>query len=407
MVSVPVAAAKPEDLGIDSEKLEMVFARAKRDVDDGTLPSAQVAVARHGKLAGMRTYGSAVQGGVEKPATDDTLYHFFSSTKAVVSAAVWLLFEDGQLRLDEKVADIIPEFGTNGKDAIDVETLMLHAGGFPLAPFSRRNVDRPRGAAAGVQPVAAQLAGRQPVRVPRDVDALGAVGDHRAARRAAVEDASSASGCTDPMGLDELFIGCPPEQQHRVADVVYVTPSRCEPPGGWGEVTPEAILRFNEPERARGGRAGRRRRRVGGDDGAVLPAADQRRRDGGRHAHHDAGGDRVRDEGAGAAASHRPDDEARRSDAERQHEPRARRGGCRRRRVRGRIAASGARARRARSGTAAPAGRSPGAIRRRVSASATHERLRRCDGGGAAGVAISSLSVQVVGRLARESRPRA
>ena len=45
MVSVPVAAAKPEDLGIDSEKLEAVFARAKRDVDDGTMPSAQVAVA--------------------------------------------------------------------------------------------------------------------------------------------------------------------------------------------------------------------------------------------------------------------------------------------------------------------------------------------------------------------------
>src|ERR1700674_310272 len=118
MIDATQMATKPEELGIDSEKLEAVFARAKRDVDDGTLPSAQVAIARHGKLAGMRTYGSAVQGGVEKSATDDTLYHFYSSTKAVVSAAVWLLFEDGQLRLDEKVAEIIPEFGTNGKDAI-------------------------------------------------------------------------------------------------------------------------------------------------------------------------------------------------------------------------------------------------------------------------------------------------
>ena len=138
MVSASVVtAAKPEDVGIDSEKLEMVFARAKRDVDQGILPSCQVAVARQGKLAGMRTFGSAVQGGAEKPATDETLYHFFSSTKAVVAAAVWLLFEDGVLRLDEKVADIIPEFGTNGKDVIDIETLMLHAGGFPLAPFKQ------------------------------------------------------------------------------------------------------------------------------------------------------------------------------------------------------------------------------------------------------------------------------
>ncbi|MEJ5222655.1 MAG: hypothetical protein WHT63_11695 [Tepidiforma sp.] len=48
-------AATPEEIGIDSEKLEAVFARAKRDVDDGTLKSAQVAVARHGRLAGVRT----------------------------------------------------------------------------------------------------------------------------------------------------------------------------------------------------------------------------------------------------------------------------------------------------------------------------------------------------------------
>jgi CubicO group peptidase (beta-lactamase class C family) len=32
-----------------------------------------------------------------------------------------------------------------------------------------------------------------------------------------------------------------------VADVLHVTPP-VEPPGGWGEVTPNAILRFNEPE---------------------------------------------------------------------------------------------------------------------------------------------------------------
>ena len=135
MLDTKQVAAKPEDLGIDPERLEAVFARAKRDVDDGILPSAQVAIARHGKLAGTRTFGTAIQGGVEKPATDDTLYHVFSSTKAIVASAVWLLFESGQLRLDERVAQIIPEFGTNGKDVITVEQLMLHAGGFPYAPF--------------------------------------------------------------------------------------------------------------------------------------------------------------------------------------------------------------------------------------------------------------------------------
>jgi CubicO group peptidase (beta-lactamase class C family) len=132
MISARFRATKPEDVGIDSEKLEAVFARAKRDVDEGVLPSAQVAVARNGKVAGLRTFGAA---------TDDSLYCIFSCTKAVVAAATWLLFEDGLLNLDERVADIVPEFGTNGKDVITIEQLMLHTGGFPYAPFRTADWD--------------------------------------------------------------------------------------------------------------------------------------------------------------------------------------------------------------------------------------------------------------------------
>jgi CubicO group peptidase (beta-lactamase class C family) len=245
MIDAKQLASKPEDLGIDSEKLEAVFARAKRDVDDGTLPSAQVAIARHGKLTGMRTYGRAVQGGAEKPATDDTLYHFFSSTKAVVSAAVWLLFEEGQLRLNEKVAGIIPEFGTNGKEAIDIETLMLHAGGFPLAPFAPEKwTDR-----------AALLRAFSEWRLNWPVDSQYEY--HATSMHWVLSEILERRGglpwkefirerITGPMGLDELYIGCALDQQHRVADVYYMSPP-VAPPGGWGEVTPEAILRFNQP----------------------------------------------------------------------------------------------------------------------------------------------------------------
>lgn len=117
MPTAEMVATKPEDLGIDSEKLEALFARAKRDVDDGTLKSAQVAVARKGKLAGVRTYGTVCHAGgsTEVPATNDTLYTIFSSTKAVVGAATWTVCEDGLLKIEEKVSEIIPEFGRTGK----------------------------------------------------------------------------------------------------------------------------------------------------------------------------------------------------------------------------------------------------------------------------------------------------
>jgi CubicO group peptidase (beta-lactamase class C family) len=88
MIEPTQLAAKPEDLGIERAARNGVRSR-QRDVDDGIVPSAQVAVPSW-QLAGMHVWlGGA--GRHREAATDDTLYHFFSSTKAVVSAAVWMI----------------------------------------------------------------------------------------------------------------------------------------------------------------------------------------------------------------------------------------------------------------------------------------------------------------------------
>jgi CubicO group peptidase (beta-lactamase class C family) len=236
---------KPEDAGVDAELLEAVFARAKRDVDEGILPSAQVAVARNGKLAGMRTFGEAVQGGELRPATDDTLYCIFSCTKVIVASAVWLLFEEGLLRLDERVAEIIPEFGTNGKENVTVEQVMLHTGGFPLAPFAQGEWgDREK-----------LLEAFSRWRLNWEPDSnwqYHATSAHWVLseiifRRTGIDYKTFIrERITGPMGLGELFVGLPPEQQGRFAEVGWMS-DPVEPPGGWGEVTPEAILGFNRP----------------------------------------------------------------------------------------------------------------------------------------------------------------
>ena len=43
---------------------------------------------------------------------------------------------DGLLDPAAKVADLIPEFATNGKDVITLEQVMLHTSGFPHAPMA-------------------------------------------------------------------------------------------------------------------------------------------------------------------------------------------------------------------------------------------------------------------------------
>ena len=128
-------ADSPESIGIDSNKLEALFERAEKEVAEGILPSAQIALARHGQIAGMRTVGSVSHEGREELATDDTLYCIFSSTKAITSAAAWLLIQEGKLDCEEIVADIVPEFGTHGKEVVRVEQLFTHTAGFPMAPF--------------------------------------------------------------------------------------------------------------------------------------------------------------------------------------------------------------------------------------------------------------------------------
>jgi CubicO group peptidase (beta-lactamase class C family) len=254
MLNPELIVSKPEDVGIDSEKLEAVFARAQRDVDQGALPSAQVAVARHGKLAGMRTLGSAVQGGKELSATDETLYSIFSSTKAVVGVAVWLLFEDGLLKLEERVAEIIPEFGTNGKEVVTVEQVLLHTGGFPYAPLRPKFWgDRERLLEAFVR---WRLNWEPGTRYEYHPTSAHWVLSEIVERRTGIDFREFIlKRVTEPMGLDELFVGLPPEHDSRVAEVRWVSEA-VEPPGGWGEVTPQAVLRFNGTEARRSGLPG-------------------------------------------------------------------------------------------------------------------------------------------------------
>jgi CubicO group peptidase (beta-lactamase class C family) len=246
MVAAGLVAASPEAVGIDSERLEAVFARAKRDVDNGVLPSAQVAVARHGRLAGMRTYGQAIQGSEMRPATDDTLYTIFSCTKAIVAAAVWALFEDGLLRLDERVADIIPEFGTNGKAVVTVEQTLLHIGGFPLAPLGPGQWETRAGR---LEAFAGWGLNWEPgTRFEYHATSAHWVLAEIIERRTGIEYRGYLrQRILDPMGLENLYVGLPEHLNSRVADVLHVTPP-VPPPGGWGEVTPDAILKFNRPE---------------------------------------------------------------------------------------------------------------------------------------------------------------
>ena len=122
-------AAVSGRLNLSQEKIEKLLARVRQEVDEGLLPAAQVAVAKDGQLAFYESFGAA---------SDDSLFCIFSATKAITSSAIWMLLEEQKLSLSERVVDIIPAFGSNGKEAVTVEHLLTHTAGFPDAPFRTR-----------------------------------------------------------------------------------------------------------------------------------------------------------------------------------------------------------------------------------------------------------------------------
>src|SRR6185503_3181186 len=57
--------------------------------------------------------------------------------KPIVASAIWILLGEGKLRLEDPVAQHIPEFAGNGKGEVTVEHLLTYRAGIPRAMLAR------------------------------------------------------------------------------------------------------------------------------------------------------------------------------------------------------------------------------------------------------------------------------
>jgi CubicO group peptidase (beta-lactamase class C family) len=131
-MAFPLPESNPEALGLDPRPLERLCATIERHIAEGHHPGAQVAVARHGKLALFRSFGQA-EVDPARPADARSLFLMYSNTKVVTAAAVWMLVEEGRLRFSDTIAQHVPEFAANGKGGVTLLQLLTHQGGFPSA----------------------------------------------------------------------------------------------------------------------------------------------------------------------------------------------------------------------------------------------------------------------------------
>ncbi len=211
----------------DPKALEALFAHAEKTALAAGC-AVQLAVARDGELLGARSFGRArFADGHEGEASADTLFAVYSVTKAITSAATWILLQEGRLALGDPVARHVPEFGANGKEGVRVEHLLLHTAGFPRALFPTLAWPDP---AARLAELASWHLDWEPgsrfvyhgsssMWVLAELITRITGADYRAFIRERI---------LEPLALHDCFLGLPASEDARYAEVVMVG----DPPSG-------------------------------------------------------------------------------------------------------------------------------------------------------------------------------
>ncbi|MGO9509481.1 MAG: serine hydrolase domain-containing protein, partial [Mycobacterium sp.] len=161
------------------------------------------------------------------PWTRDTLAMCWSTTKGVVATCAHVLADRGELDYDERVATYWPEFAQNGKGDITVRQVLSHSAGLhrlgTIIDHGSRMLDW--------EHMTDALARAKPAYKPGT-----SVGYHaltfgwlvgelvRRISGTPIEEFLQKE-IAEPLGLDGLHIGCPPEQRHRIAPLAPMSPA--------------------------------------------------------------------------------------------------------------------------------------------------------------------------------------
>src|SRR6202163_1935557 len=105
--SVPIA--KPEEVGMSSDRLKRINQMIQRRIDAGDMTGAVTIVARKGKVVHLEAQG-LMDVESKKPMAKDTMFRVASMTKPVTGLAIMMMIEEGKVRLTDPVSRYIPEF---------------------------------------------------------------------------------------------------------------------------------------------------------------------------------------------------------------------------------------------------------------------------------------------------------
>ncbi len=102
-------AAKPESVGMSTERLARIDSLVQRYVTSGQIVGAVTLVIRDGKVVQQGTYGN-LDPNAQTPMRADAMFRLASESKPITAVAILSLVDEGLVRLSDPVSRFIPEF---------------------------------------------------------------------------------------------------------------------------------------------------------------------------------------------------------------------------------------------------------------------------------------------------------
>ena len=120
------------------EQFQRAFSILRSGIDERAFPGASVAIGYRGKLIAHKGLGHFTYDATSPVVTSETVYDLASVTKVLATtAACMILYDRGQFKLDQPLAELLPGFadiGTEQKDArrqVTLQMLLAHSSGLP------------------------------------------------------------------------------------------------------------------------------------------------------------------------------------------------------------------------------------------------------------------------------------
>src|SRR5262245_47448066 len=100
--------ARPEEVGLSSERLERVSRALSGEIEAGKIPGAVALVARKGRVVYFESLGVRDKA-TGQPMPKDAIFRLYSMTKPFTSVAAMMLMEDGKLVITDPVSKFLPQ----------------------------------------------------------------------------------------------------------------------------------------------------------------------------------------------------------------------------------------------------------------------------------------------------------